>query len=319
MCHESSGSALTETIGIGKGTVTLDDVHAADLIFVVGQNPGTNHPRMLSALEEAKRSGATIVAVNPLPEAGLLRFKNPQAPRGIVGRGTALADHFLQIRLDGDLALFQAIEQARCWTRDALDHAFIERLHRGLRGAGRRTIARARLATLVAEATGLDARRDRDGRRPRRASRERTVVCWAMGLTQHSNSVATIREIVNFLLLRGNIGRPGAGVCPVRGHSNVQGDRTMGIYEKPVARVPGRARRRVLASTPPREHGLDTVDAIRAMRDGRRHVFFALGGNFLAAAPDTRRDRRGAARAAADGAGLDQAQPLAPRAPVAAR
>ncbi len=282
MCHESSGSALTQTIGIGKGSVTLDDVHTADLIFVVGQNPGTNHPRMLSALEEAKRHGAKIVAVNPLPEAGLLRFKNPQVPRGIIGRGTALADHFLQIRVNGDLALFKAINKS-LMERDALDHAFLEAFTEGFEEWA------AEIAgldgALVAEATGLDAA-EIEAVVDLAAVSQRTVVCWAMGLTQHKNSVATIREIINFLLLRGNIGREGAGVCPVRGHSNVQGDRTMGIYEKPSPAFL-EALGAEFSFTPPAEHGLDTVDAIRAMRAGKTQVFFALGGNFLAAAPDT--------------------------------
>jgi molybdopterin-dependent oxidoreductase alpha subunit len=282
MCHESSGSALTETIGIGKGSVTLDDLHAADLIFVVGQNPGTNHPRMLSALEEAKRRGAKIVAVNPLPEAGLLRFKNPQVPRGIVGRGTALADHFLQIRVNGDLALFKAMNKSLL-RRDALDHEFLASFTDGFE------VWATEIAglddALVAEATGLDAA-EIETVVDLAAVSQRTVVCWAMGLTQHKNSVATIREIVNFLLLRGNIGREGAGLCPVRGHSNVQGDRTMGIYEKPSPAFL-EALGAEFSFTPPADHGLDTVDAIRAMRAGQTHVFFALGGNFLAAAPDT--------------------------------
>ena len=282
MCHESSGSALTETIGIGKGSVTLDDLHAADLIFVVGQNPGTNHPRMLSALEEAKRNGAKIVAVNPLPEAGLLRFKNPQVPRGIVGRGTALADHFLQIRVNGDLGLFKAMNKSLL-ERDALDHAFLKDYTEGFEAWAAEIVDLD--DALVAEATGLDAA-EIETVVDLAAASERTVVCWAMGLTQHKNSVATIREIVNFLLLRGNIGREGAGVCPVRGHSNVQGDRTMGIYEAPSPAFLD-ALGAEFSFTPPAEHGLDTVDAIRAMRAGQTHVFFALGGNFLAAAPDT--------------------------------
>jgi molybdopterin-dependent oxidoreductase alpha subunit len=264
MCHESSGSALTEAIGIGKGSVTLDDVHAADLIFVVGQNPGTNHPRMLSALEQTKRGGAKIVAVNPLPEAGLLRFKNPQQPRGIVGRGTALADHFLQIRVNGDLALFKAMNKSLL-ERDALDHDFIDASCEGFEEWA------AEIAgldgALVAEATGLDAA-EIETVVDLAAVSQRTIVCWAMGLTQHKNSVATIREIVNFLLLRGNIGREGAGVCPVRGHSNVQGDRTMGIHEQPSPAFL-EALGAEFSFTPPAEHGLDVVDAIRAMRAGQ--------------------------------------------------
>jgi molybdopterin-dependent oxidoreductase alpha subunit len=282
MCHESSGSALTETIGIGKGSVTIEDVHAADLILVVGQNPGTNHPRMLSALEQAKDHGATIVAINPLPEAGLLRFKNPQRPSGVLGRGTPLADHFVQIRLGGDLAFFQGVARLLL-DADALDHAFLAEHCEGL------DALREHLAELdwdaVDRATGVPREQLAEVARLAAAS-ERTVVCWAMGLTQHRDAVATIREIVNVLLLRGNIGRPGAGVCPVRGHSNVQGDRTMGIWEKPPAAFLDRLAR-TAGFAPPRHHGLDTVEAIRAMRDGRAHVFFAMGGNFASATPDT--------------------------------
>ncbi|WP_018657921.1 FdhF/YdeP family oxidoreductase [Actinomadura flavalba] len=282
MCHESSGSALTETLGVGKGSVTLEDLHRADLVFVVGQNPGTNHPRMLSALEKAKKAGARIVAVNPLPEAGLLRFKNPQRPSGLVGRGTELADRFLQIRLNGDLALFQALNRLLLES-DALDHSFLETHTHGFEGFA----AHARTVPWddVLEATGLTRAEIEATHRDVVAS-ERIVVCWAMGLTQHRNSVATIREVVNFLLLRGNVGRPGAGVCPVRGHSNVQGDRTMGINEKPPAAFLD-ALGAEFGFDPPRAHGLDTVEAIRAMRDGRASVFVAMGGNFVRATPDS--------------------------------
>ncbi|MDO8186400.1 FdhF/YdeP family oxidoreductase [Conexibacter sp. JD483] len=288
MCHESSGVALTETIGIGKGSVTLEDVEHADLLLIVGQNPGTNHPRMLSALEAAKGNGATIVSINPLPEAGLIRFKNPQTPKGMLGHGTALADHWLQVRVNGDLALFQALSKLLLDAEAAapgtvLDHAFIEAHTDGFEAWS------AALQQLdwdaVLAATGL--RREEIELVAELAIRsERTVVCWAMGITQHKNAVATIREFVSFLLLRGNIGRPGAGVCPVRGHSNVQGDRTMGIYEKPAPAFLERLHS-ALGFAPPQAHGLDAVEAIRAMRDGRAHVFFAMGGNFASAAPDT--------------------------------
>ncbi|MFD5013418.1 FdhF/YdeP family oxidoreductase [Streptomyces chartreusis] len=288
MCHESSGSALTETIGIGKGSVTLEDLHEADLILVVGQNPGTNHPRMLSALETAKRRGARVVAVNPLPEAGLLRFKNPQRPSGILGGGTRLADQFLQIRLGGDQALFQAFNRLLLEAEDeapgtCLDNAFIERHTHGFEEFAEH--ARKASWDDILAATGLPDEEIREAfRRVRDA--DKIVVCWAMGLTQHQHSVPTIRDVVNFLLLRGNIGRPGAGLCPVRGHSNVQGDRTMGIYEKPDGAFLD-ALGTEFAFTPPRRHGHDAVDSIRAMRDGDVRVFVALGGNFVAAAPDT--------------------------------
>ncbi|MQA25786.1 MAG: FdhF/YdeP family oxidoreductase [Micromonosporaceae bacterium] len=287
MCHESSGTALTETIGVSKGSVTLEDVDQADLIFVVGQNPGTNHPRMLTALERAKRNGAQIVAVNPLPEAGLLRFKNPQRVSGLIGRGTALADLHLHIRVNGDLALFRALNQLLLQADVAepgsvLDQGFIERHTDRFE----RFTEDALLTSWpdVEAATGLTAEEIGAAHRMVLESK-RIIVCWAMGLTQHRNAVATIREVVNFLLLRGNIGRPGAGVCPVRGHSNVQGDRTMGIYEKPPAWIDALGREFEFA--PPTDVGLDTVNAIRAIRAGRVKVFVGLGGNFVSATPDT--------------------------------
>jgi molybdopterin-dependent oxidoreductase alpha subunit len=288
MCHESSGSALTETLGIGKGSVSLEDLYKADLILVVGQNPGTNHPRMLTALEKAKKAGASIVAVNPLPEAGLMRFKNPQTAAGVLGSGTPLADEFLQIRLNGDLALFRALNRLLLEAEDeapgtVLDGGFIEEYAHGFEEFA----ADVRKAPWddILEATGLDREQiESVAARVRRS--ERIIVCWAMGLTQHKNSVPTIREIVNFLLLRGNVGRPGAGVCPVRGHSNVQGDRTMGIYEKPAEAFLDKLGAE-FGFEPPREPGHDTVETIRAMRDGTVRVFMGLGGNFVAATPDT--------------------------------
>nr|WP_274637341.1 FdhF/YdeP family oxidoreductase [Microbacterium bovistercoris] len=287
MCHESSGSALNETIGIGKGTVSLEDVHNASLLIIAGQNPGTNHPRMLSALEKAKQNGATIIAVNPLPEAGLLRFENPQTPRGVILGGTQIADSFLQIRLGGDQALFQAIGKHLLEVEDAeggvLDHDFIAAHTTGF-DAYRGALADASWAELC-EATGLTEQTLRDAGDQVRASGA-TIVCWAMGLTQHKHSVPTLREIVNVLLLQGNFGRPGAGVCPVRGHSNVQGDRTVGIYEKPSEEFLA-ALDAEFAFAAPREHGYDTVNAIRAMRDGRSRFFMGMGGNFVSATPDT--------------------------------
>ncbi len=288
MCHESSGSALSETLGVGKGSVSLDDLYQADLIIVVGQNPGTNHPRMLTALERAKRAGSSIVAVNPLPEAGLIRFKNPQHARGLIGPGTALADDFLQIRTNGDHALFRALGRLLLEAEDrapgtVLDRAFIDEYTDGF--AAYEADVRKTSWDDVRDATGLTRERI-EALAKRVMAAKNIIVCWAMGLTQHRNSVPTIREIVNFLLLRGNVGRPGAGVCPVRGHSNVQGDRTMGIYEKPSARFLD-ALEAEFGFAPPREHGYDTVETIRAMRDGKVAVFFALGGNFAAATPDT--------------------------------
>lgn len=285
MCHESSGSALSETIGIGKGSVLLEDLYRADLIFVVGQNPGTNHPRMLSALERAKKEGARIIAVNPLPEAGLMRFKNPQRPSGVTGQGTVLADRFLQIRLNGDLALFQALNRLLLESDapDAVDREFLDAHAHGFEAFEKHVLGLD--WDDVLEATGL-TRGEISAALGDVLGAKRIIVCWAMGLTQHRNSVPTIREIVNFLLLRGNIGRPGAGVCPVRGHSNVQGDRTMGIWEKPKPEFLD-ALAAEFGFEPPRGHGVDTVDAIRAMRDGRAKVFVGMGGNFVRATPDS--------------------------------
>lgn len=289
MCHESSGAALGATIGVGKGVVTLSDIEDhAELILIAGQNPGTNHPRMLTALEKAKRRGARIIAINPLPEAGFSRFRNPQTVRGLVGPGTVLADRLLPVRVNGDLALFNGLNRAlldREETRPGtvFDHDFIGRYCEGFDAAveGWRSLQWG----AVEAQSGL-SRRQIEQCASEVVAAKSIIVCWAMGLTQHRNAVATIREIVNFLLLRGNIGRPGAGPAPIRGHSNVQGDRTMGIWE----RMPDAFLDKLKAEfgfDPPREHGWGTVDAIRAMRDGRVDVFFALGGNLVAAGPDT--------------------------------
>ncbi len=290
MCHESTSVALAETIGIGKGSVSLDDIYEAKLIVVSGQNPGTNHPRMLTALEKAKGNGARIISINPLPEAGLLRFKNPQNARGLAGPGTGLSDLHLPVRINGDLALWQAIgylileaEEEAGNDGSVLDLDFIERHTTGYDEWARE------IKNLdwdrVLEVTGLSRDQIREAADMLLAS-DATVHCWAMGITQHRNAVATVKEFVNVAMLQGNIGKPGAGLCPVRGHSNVQGDRTMGIWEK----VPDHfldALRDEYGFEPPREPGHDTVDSIRALRDGKAKVFVAMGGNFVSAAPDT--------------------------------
>ncbi|GAB3298905.1 FdhF/YdeP family oxidoreductase [Parasphingorhabdus pacifica] len=288
MCHESSGSALSETIGVGKGSVSLSDVEAADLVLVVGQNPGTNHPRMLSSLEKVKQRGGRIIAINPLPETGLMRFSNPQNVRGLVGEGTPLADEFAQIRIGGDLALFKALaalllEAERENPGTVLDREFVDAFTYGFEEFAQQA---SRIEwTEVEEATGLE--RDQIRRIAEMLiSSERTVACWAMGLTQHKQAVATIREVVNVLLLRGMIGKPGAGVCPVRGHSNVQGDRTMGIWEKMPESFLA-ALENEFAIPVPRAEGLDTVDTLRAMKSGQVKALLAMGGNFVAATPDT--------------------------------
>ncbi len=282
MCHESTSIALQESIGIGKASVTMNDVYEADLILIAGQNPGTNHPRMLSALEIAKRRGAKVIAVNPLREAGLHNFRNPQVPRGIVGKGTDITDLHLPIKINGDLAFFQAVGSLLVeW--DALDHDFIERHTTGFEQWAQH-VASVDWAQ-VEQASGLTRAQITQAAEMIRDSRK-TIYCWAMGLTQHRNAVATIKEVCNLAFARGDIGKPGAGLFPIRGHSNVQGDRTMGIWERPPKKFLDSLQAE-FGFDPPREHGLDTVDSIRAMRDGKAHVFIALGGNFVQAAPDT--------------------------------
>ncbi|EID71711.1 MULTISPECIES: FdhF/YdeP family oxidoreductase [Rhodococcus] len=288
MCHESSGSALVETIGIGKGSVSVPDLENADLILIAGQNPGTNHPRMLSTLEKAKANGAKVIAINPLPEAGLLRFKDPQKVHGVVGDGVQIADEFLQIRIGGDQALFQGLGRLLLEAEDrnpgtVLDREFIDRHTAGFEECAAH-LRQVDLGT-VAAATGLTREQIQQTAEALIASKK-TIICWAMGLTQQTHGVATIQDAVNLLLLQGMIGKPGAGVCPVRGHSNVQGDRTMGIWEKmPESFLAALDAEFGIRS--PREHGLDAVDSIRAMRDGKASVFIGMGGNFVSATPDT--------------------------------
>ncbi|MGJ9402725.1 FdhF/YdeP family oxidoreductase [Arthrobacter sp. KK5.5] len=288
MCHESSGVGMGETIGVGKATVTFEDFANADLIIVMGQNPGTNHPRMLTELEACKENGGSIVAVNPMPEAGLRRYKNPQKVKGIIGHGTDLADQFLHIRLGGDIALLQAVTKRVFDAEDrnpgtVLDHAFLAEHCEGLEEL------RAHLANVdeaeVLRATGLRAW-EIDELAERYIASEKTIITWAMGITQQKQGVATIKEMINLLLLRGNIGKPGAGASPIRGHSNVQGDRTMGIWEQmPPAFMDALGRE--FAFDPPREHGADSIATIRGMRDGKIKVLAALGGNLVAAISDT--------------------------------
>ncbi len=282
MCHESTSVGLAEVIGIGKASVSFNDVLEADLIVIAGQNPGTNHPRMLTALEEAKKKGAKILAINPLKEAGLVRFKNPQNAKGVVGNGTGIADQHLAVRINGDLALFQALGSLLLeWGE--LDEDFI-----GQHTFGFEEYA-AHLRQLdwdvVLASTGL-TRAEIEAAARMIAASEKTVYCWAMGIVQHKNGVANVKEISNLAFLQGNIGKPGAGLFPVRGHSNVQGDRTMGIWERP----PGHfldSLRDEFGFEPPREHGFDAVAAVKAFRDGKAKVFFGMGGNFVQAMSDT--------------------------------
>ncbi len=287
MCHESSGVALGETLGIGKGSVKLEDFYSAEVIMILGQNPGTNHPRMLSALEKAKKNGASIIAINPLKEAGLISFKHPQKIKGLLGSGSQLTDHYLQVRVNADLPLLQSFNalllQMHKERGGVLDEQFI-----GDKTSGYEDYAK-HLETLdidnLIACTGI-SKEQIELVADLLSRKSKIIICWAMGLTQHKNAVATIKEVVNLLLLKGSIGKPGAGTCPVRGHSNVQGDRTMGIHEKPPQRLL-KAIEEVFGFNPPQAHGYDVVHAIKAMHSGKGKVFFGMGGNFISATPDT--------------------------------
>ncbi|MEM9411046.1 MAG: FdhF/YdeP family oxidoreductase, partial [Planctomycetota bacterium] len=287
MCHESSGRALSQTLGIGKGSVRLSDLYKADLIIVMGQNPGTNHPRMLNALEKCKDNGGKIVAVNPLKEAGLVRYTNPQKPLRVLTGGIELADLHLPVPINADMALTKSLMlkllEKENQSGQIFDHKFIKELTTGfdefvadleqqdldacIRQSGISESLIDQLAEMIAES-------------------KKIIICWAMGLTQQVNGVATIRELVNLLLLKGSVGIEGGGTCPVRGHSNVQGDRTMGIWEKMPEPYFDRLDKAFDISAH-RKHGLDTVESIKAMHSGEAKVFLAMGGNFLSAAPDT--------------------------------
>jgi molybdopterin-dependent oxidoreductase alpha subunit len=284
MCHESSGKGLSTTIGIGKGTVQLDDFEQCDLILIIGQNPGTNHPRMLTTLQEAAKRGCKIVSINPLRERALERFAHPQNPLGILGQGTNISSQYIQVKINGDVALLKGVMK-RVLERGGQDRAFLAEHTTGLADL----VKSVESASWDDILTGSGATRDEiEELATTYLNSERVIACWAMGITQHENAVGTVREIVNLLALRGNLGKPGAGVCPVRGHSNVQGDRTMGIYEAPseswLAKMDAGT-----GITSPRKHGYDVVDTIAAMEDGRVKAFVALGGNFAAATPDTPR------------------------------
>ncbi|AII52160.1 FdhF/YdeP family oxidoreductase [Hymenobacter sp. APR13] len=295
MCHESSGAALSPTLGLGKGSVTLNDIYEAEVILIIGQNPGTNHPRMLSALQKAKKNGAKIISINPLLEAGLNHFKNPQdfmnpfkALGALLGDGTQITDLFLQVRVDGDMALLRGIMKHLFEAEDlnpgqVVDRPFIDKYTTGFESFEQNIrntpwedieelsgISRAQLL----EAANIIA------------PKQKIITCWAMGVTQQRQGVQTIQEIVNLQLMKGAIGKPGAGTCPVRGHSNVQGDRTMGVWEQPTKAFQD-ALGKEFNFQPPYEHGLDVVDSIKAMYKGKTKVYFSLGGNLLAAGPDT--------------------------------
>ena len=283
MCHESSGVALSDSIGIGKGTVTLDDFTKADLIIVVGQNPGTNHPRMLTALRDAKRAGASIISINPLLETGMKRFKHPQAPLELLGSGTLISDEHVPVRVNGDFALFRGLAKV-VMQREALDMEFIDAHTLGFADY-RRAVESTSWDSIV---SGSGVEQEVISNLGATISKSKsTIVCWAMGLTQHRNSVAIIQEIANLLLLGGHIGRPGAGVCPVRGHSNVQGDRTVGINHNPSAKFLSDLHDSTGIAIPTKP-GVDSVRAVKSMRGGTAKVFLSMGGNFVSAMSDTK-------------------------------
>lgn len=287
MCHESSGVALSRTVGIGKGSVTLDDLYKAELILIFGQNPATNHPRMLSALEKAKANGAKVVSINPMKEAGLIRFKNPQTIKGVIGGGTEISDLYLQLKINEDVALLKAVMYKLFKIAESrpeiLDSEFISNKTAGFEEF-KSDLMQNDIDQLV-ERTGLKEQ-EIDELVSLVAERNKIITCWGMGLTQHVNGVDNIQEVVNLLLMKGSIGKEGAGTCPVRGHSNVQGDRTMGIAERPSKELLNKISEN-FGFTTPQDHGYSVVDAITAMHEKKVKVFLGMGGNFLSAAPDT--------------------------------
>ncbi|RYF74657.1 MAG: FdhF/YdeP family oxidoreductase [Cytophagaceae bacterium] len=288
MCHESTTVALTETLGLGKASVTYQDYETADVVMIMGQNPGTTSPRMLTPLEQMKRNGGKIIAVNPLHEAGLLGFKYPQSPRDMLLGGVKLADVFLQVRINSDLALLKAMgklllaEEKRAPGK-VLDQAFIDQYTSGYE-AFVNSLEQFELGELAAQC-GLTVEQIQEAVDLFKYT-PKLIIIWAMGLTQHKNGVATIQELINLLLLKGSIGIQGGGASPIRGHSNVQGDRTMGVWEKTKPEFL-EALERVFHFSPPREQGYDAVASVKAMHAGKAKIFFGLGGNFAMAVSDT--------------------------------
>jgi molybdopterin-dependent oxidoreductase alpha subunit len=291
MCHESTSVALPESIGVAKGTVLLEDFEKADLIMVFGQNPGTNSPRMLNDLRSAAKRGADIVAFNPLRERSLERFASPQHIGDMV-KPVPISTQYYQVRTGGDMATVKGMMKVVLAADDA-----------AVAGGGERVLDVDFIAahthgfeTLADEIRGLSwdaivaesglSRADIEKVGATYIKAKAVIAVWGMGITQHRTGVANIQQIANLLLMRGNMGRPGAGACPVRGHSNVQGNRTVGIYEQPnAAFLDGMDRTYKFVS--PRNHGHDVVATIEAMAEGRSRVFIGLGGNFLLASPDT--------------------------------
>ncbi len=293
MCHEASGVALTEAIGIGKGTVLLEDFEKADAIFVVGQNPGTNHPRMLTALREATARGARVVVINPLKERGLKRFADPQNALEMLNAGSkATSTDYLCPRIGGDMAVFRGLSKAvldadrasrNAGGEPVVDQAFIDEHTAGFDDYVETVEATSWAA--IENQSGVH-REDLERIAKVYLESDRVITTWAMGITQHRHAVKTIREMTCFSLLRGNIGRPGAGLCPVRGHSNVQGDRTVGINETAPAALLD-AMEAEFGVPMPREPGHNVLQAIGAMLNGEARAFIALGGNFARATPDS--------------------------------
>lgn len=287
MCHESSGVALGETLGIGKGSVKLEDFDEAEVVMVIGQNPGTNHPRMLSALEKCKVNGGKVITINPLEEAGLKRFKNPQEIKGILGSGETITDIHLQVKINQDVPLLKLILKKLAALdkggKNVFDHEFINTYTEGyealLQDLNHYSESDLLEQSGVSESTIDEAV-------ALLAEKKKIIICWAMGLTQHKNGVENIKECVNLLLLKGSLGKPGAGTCPVRGHSNVQGDRSVGIMHF-VSEELNQAIEKTFGFKAPTKEGFDTVRAVKAMHDGRAKVFIGLGGNFASAVSDT--------------------------------
>jgi molybdopterin-dependent oxidoreductase alpha subunit len=288
MCHEPTGKGLSNTLGIGKGSVKLEDLYEAELIVVMGQNPGTNHPRMLSALEKCKKNGGTIVSVNPLPEAGLECFVNPQSPSSVLKRGTTIADQHLQVRINGDIALLKAamillLEAEKENPGTVFDWPFLEQYCTGYEEL------LAHLETIdFDEAVAQSGVARHEIKRFARLliKKKKIIICWAMGLTQQENGTQNVQEVVNLLLLKGSIGIPGGGTCPVRGHSNVQGDRTVGVWESPPEPLLA-ALDEHFGINCPRPHGYSAIEAVEAMRDGKVRFFMGMGGNFVSATSDS--------------------------------
>ncbi|MBC9078290.1 FdhF/YdeP family oxidoreductase [Stenotrophomonas maltophilia] len=290
MCHEPTSRGLPPAIGVGKGTIVLQDFEHAEAIFVIGQNTGTNSPRMMSNLVEARKRGIPIVAVNPMPERALIRFAEPQDVVQMATFGsTAITSEFVHIRIGGDLALIKGMMKVM-FEREAqgervLDHAFLAEHTVGLEALREDVLAQD--WDEIVQVSGISQAQIRRCAEIYIRSNA-TVICYGMGLTQHQYGSRLLQQVANLLMLRGNFGKPGAGIGPIRGHSNVQGDRTVGIDEKPKPAYLDRVQQ-VFGFDPPREHGHHVVESIEAMLDGSAKVFIGLGGNFIHAVPDTPR------------------------------